>query len=39
MAATTVIEQSTKENVESSFINDDPKLAEMFPEELPGWHG
>jgi hypothetical protein len=39
MAAATVAEQNTNENIESRFINDDPKLAEMFPEELKGWHG
>ncbi len=36
---TTVCEQNTRENVESSLINNDPTLAESFPEELAGWHG
>jgi hypothetical protein len=39
MAAASVLERNTNENTESRFINDDPKLAEMFPEELAGWHG
>jgi hypothetical protein len=38
MANTSVHEQNTNENTESRFINDDPKLPEIFPEELAGWH-
>jgi len=30
---------ATSENIESRLINNDPKLAEIFPEELAGWHG
>ncbi len=39
MAAATVVEPNTNENTESLLVNDDPKLAELFPEELAGWHG
>jgi len=38
MANTSVHEQNTNENTESRFINDDPKLPDIFPEELAGWH-
>jgi hypothetical protein len=38
MANTSVHEQNTNENTESRFINNDPKLPEIFPEELAGWH-
>jgi hypothetical protein len=39
MASAEVREQNTNEGVESRFINDDPKLGEVFPEELTDWHG
>lgn len=39
MAATPAVEQNKEGDLESPFINNDPKLAEMFPEELSGWHG
>ncbi len=35
----TAVEQKPSENTGSSLVNNDPKLAELFPEELPGWHG
>ncbi len=38
MANTSVHEKNTNESTESRFINDDPKLPEIFPEELAGWH-
>jgi hypothetical protein len=37
MAATS--EQNTNENIKSFSENDNQKLAEMFPEEVGGWHG
>jgi len=39
MASTNGLEQNTREGVEPYFINNDPQLAELFPEELAGWHG
>ncbi len=37
MAAIT--EQKPSEDIQPHLVNDDPKLAEIFPEELAGWHG
>ena len=39
MTTFTVHEQDTNDDDELRFTNDDPNLAEVFPEELVGWHG
>jgi hypothetical protein len=39
MAAASLLEQNTNGNTESRLVNNDPKLAAIFPEELAGWHG
>ncbi|CAF3734547.1 unnamed protein product [Rotaria sp. Silwood1] len=31
--------ENTDENAEQRLTNNDPQLAEIFPEELVGWHG
>ncbi|CAF1026432.1 unnamed protein product [Adineta steineri] len=39
MGNPTVDETNTSKTTESLLTNEDPKLAELFPEELIGWHG
>lgn len=39
MSTTVVDTTKTETNTGSRLTNDDPGLAKLFSEELPGWHG